>query len=139
MNRTPLAVPLLLAVLPPVLAQEKAPDPLAEAIERTLAEQHIPGAVVGPLRGDELVVRRAFGVRDVASAAPMTTEALFQIGSVTKVHDGDAARRAGPTGQSRSTTPSASTSIRRARSPPRSGGSRCGSSRRTRRACRATR
>ena len=59
-------------------------DALRGAVEPVMEQKRIPGAVIGVVVGDELVLREAFGYRDLASMAPMEPETLFQIGSVTK-------------------------------------------------------
>jgi CubicO group peptidase (beta-lactamase class C family) len=57
-------------------------------IERALAAEveaaRIPGAVTGVMRGGKLVHLSAVGHRDPVSRAPMTTDALFSIASMTK-------------------------------------------------------
>ncbi|GAA3563575.1 serine hydrolase [Kribbella ginsengisoli] len=51
----------------------------------TLAAKHgVPGATLGILRGDELV-EAAFGVLNKNTGVEVTTDSLFQIGSMTKV------------------------------------------------------
>jgi CubicO group peptidase (beta-lactamase class C family) len=65
-------------------AQAEEPDPLARTVEAVMAEKRIPGVVVGIVRGEELVERRAFGLARLEGEQPMTPEHLFQIGSVTK-------------------------------------------------------
>ena len=59
-------------------------DALDTKIQEYLKRQAIPGAVVGIVDGEKLVYRKAFGLRDVAAGAPMTTDTSFQIGSMTK-------------------------------------------------------
>jgi CubicO group peptidase (beta-lactamase class C family) len=57
-------------------------------IDRALAAEveaaRIPGAVTGVIRGGKLVHLSAVGRRDVASGAPMTTDAVFSVASMTK-------------------------------------------------------
>ncbi len=47
--------------------------------------QHQPGVVIAVVHGSEIVWSRAFGVRDVESGAPMTTDTVFRMGSVSKL------------------------------------------------------
>lgn len=54
------------------------------ALEREVSSGNIPGAVVGILRGGKLAYLTSVGFRDVASRAPLTTDALFSIASMTK-------------------------------------------------------
>jgi beta-lactamase class C len=44
----------------------------------------IPGAAVAIVEGGEPVYARGFGVRDMDSGEPVTTDTLFRVGSVTK-------------------------------------------------------
>ncbi|WP_365696282.1 serine hydrolase, partial [Nocardioides sp.] len=61
-----------------------------QRLARLAERHHVPGAQLGLLRvgpggaPDELV-RTAYGVLNVRTAQPVTTDALFQIGSITKV------------------------------------------------------
>ena len=59
-------------------------DPLAETVESLMSAKRIPGVVVGVVRGGQLVERRAFGFARLEGEEAMTTEHLFQVGSVTK-------------------------------------------------------
>jgi CubicO group peptidase (beta-lactamase class C family) len=79
-----LALAFTLAAPAAFAQSELDPAPLRAAIEKVLAEQRIPGAVVGVLHGDRLVFAEALGVRDLEQGLPMTTATLFQVGSVTK-------------------------------------------------------
>ena len=54
-------------------------------VEAVLSEHGIPGAQVALVLPDGDVWSRDFGVRDLASAAPMSDATLMQAGSVTKV------------------------------------------------------
>ena len=73
-------------------AQADRPDPSASPpgvpmdriVAKIMEEKRIPGAVVGVLRGKRLTYRKAFGVKDAKLGTPMTTDTLFQVGSVTK-------------------------------------------------------
>ena len=65
-------------------AAELDRDAIGGVVEPVMRSKRIPGAVVGVLARNQLVVSEAFGYRDLESRAEMTTETLFQIGSVTK-------------------------------------------------------
>ncbi len=65
------------------------PDPkglegLDAVIERALVDQKIPGVSVGVVVGDEVVLLKGYGLRDVEAGAPMTPDTKQQIASVTK-------------------------------------------------------
>lgn len=57
-------------------------------IERLLAERmrqmHLPGVVAGVVVDGRLVFAKAFGVRNVASQAPVDPDTIFRIASMTK-------------------------------------------------------
>jgi CubicO group peptidase (beta-lactamase class C family) len=52
-------------------------------IAEILAEYQTPGAAVGILRGGE-ITELAFGVKDITTGEPVSTETVFQAGSLTK-------------------------------------------------------
>jgi len=53
-------------------------------IEAEVAARRLPGAVLGIVRGGALVRLDAFGMRDPQTGAPMTTDTLFWLASMTK-------------------------------------------------------
>src|SRR5215470_10458148 len=57
---------------------------LDEAIPRVLAQTNVPGVIVGIWQGRDPVYLRAFGVKDVQTREPMTTDLYMRIGSNTK-------------------------------------------------------
>jgi CubicO group peptidase (beta-lactamase class C family) len=85
-------------VLVPVLASAQAAQPkpeslgfsserlnwLHEAMQRQVDEKRLAGVVTILMRHGELVEERSYGVKDIASAAPMTNDTIFRIFSMTK-------------------------------------------------------
>ena len=57
---------------------------LDEAIPRALAQTNVPGVIVGVWQGRSRVYLRAFGVKDIETGEPMTTDLYMRIGSNTK-------------------------------------------------------
>jgi CubicO group peptidase (beta-lactamase class C family) len=57
---------------------------IREALDREVAEERIPGAVVGIARHGKLAYLEAVGYRDKAANAPMWADAIFSIASMTK-------------------------------------------------------
>lgn len=57
---------------------------IREALEREVAEQRIPGAVVGVARHGQLAFLEGIGYRDKAADASMWADAIFSIASMTK-------------------------------------------------------
>ena len=55
------------------------------ALEREVAEKRIPGAVVAIQRHGELVYLDAIGSRDPATGAPMRSDTIFSVASMTKL------------------------------------------------------
>jgi CubicO group peptidase (beta-lactamase class C family) len=53
-------------------------------IERELEAQRIPGAAVGVVIGDEVVLLKGYGWRDVGKKKPVTPDTMFPIASITK-------------------------------------------------------
>ncbi len=77
-----------LCVAAPALA---APDPetfrtqLDTFIEREMRDEKVPGVSVAILRKGEIVVAKGYGQADVENNVPVTTETIFQSGSVGKM------------------------------------------------------
>lgn len=57
----------------------------AADVTAVMAERDIPGAQVAIVMPDGMIWERSFGLRDLASSSPMTTDTLIQVGSVTKI------------------------------------------------------
>jgi CubicO group peptidase (beta-lactamase class C family) len=55
------------------------------ALEREIAEKRIPGAVVAIQRRGKLVHLDAIGARDPATGAPLRSDAIFSVASMTKL------------------------------------------------------
>jgi CubicO group peptidase (beta-lactamase class C family) len=85
-----LAVPLAASALagPPSFAATKPPaqafQGLDALIEKALVDQKIPGATVGVVVGDEVVLLKGYGLADRDAKRPMTPDTLMPIASVTK-------------------------------------------------------
>jgi CubicO group peptidase (beta-lactamase class C family) len=68
-------------------ARQGSSEPFAKAeaaIRIEVEQAGIPGAAVAVVVGDRVVWARGFGVANVDTAAPVTPDTLFQIGSITK-------------------------------------------------------
>jgi len=57
---------------------------IGKAINAEVAKGQLPGGVVAVARRGKVVYFEAFGYRDKAAGAPMTTDAIFSIASMTK-------------------------------------------------------
>lgn len=58
---------------------------LDKLVPTELAEKNTPGTVITVISGDAIVYQKAFGVANVETNAPMTSEMLFRLGSTTKM------------------------------------------------------
>jgi CubicO group peptidase (beta-lactamase class C family) len=80
---------LALALPVPSLAQT-TPDPAAldpaidSILTKWMAENHIPGMVLGLVKDGRLVFVKSEGVQDIAVKRPVTPDTLFRIASMTK-------------------------------------------------------
>ncbi|GAB3512320.1 hypothetical protein GCM10027575_27400 [Phytohabitans suffuscus] len=59
--------------------------PVVPPLEPALARHRVPGAVLAVLRGGELDELRAYGVLAAGAPEPVTPDAVFQVGSVSKL------------------------------------------------------
>jgi CubicO group peptidase (beta-lactamase class C family) len=57
---------------------------LHRAMEREVDEKRLPGVVTRLMRHGQLVEERSYGLKDMASGAPMTNDTIFRIYSMTK-------------------------------------------------------
>jgi CubicO group peptidase (beta-lactamase class C family) len=57
---------------------------LHETIQREVDEQRLAGVTTLLLRHGQVVEQRSYGVKDIASSAPMTNDTIFRIYSMTK-------------------------------------------------------
>lgn len=57
-------------------------------LKQSAAAFELPGAAIGIVQGGQLVFSGSVGVTDTQSRAPVTTDTVFRIGSITKVFTG---------------------------------------------------
>lgn len=79
-----MTVTLLAGMIAGAVLQASSQDALRTLVEGYLAEQNIPGAVVGFVVDGQPDAVTAYGLAEVASGREMTADARFQVGSVTK-------------------------------------------------------
>ncbi|HEX4682104.1 MAG TPA: serine hydrolase domain-containing protein [Gemmatimonadaceae bacterium] len=65
-------------------AQTVDPARLDSIIRKTVADKHIVGLSVGVMQNGKVILDKGYGVRDLASGAPVTAQTMFAVGSVTK-------------------------------------------------------
>lgn len=59
-------------------------DNVDDIIRAQMAEHHIPGAAVAVIKNGKLVKMKGYGLASVEFGVPVTTETVFEIGSVSK-------------------------------------------------------
>jgi D-alanyl-D-alanine carboxypeptidase len=82
---TPAALALALTMAAP-LSADAAPDVTAQ-LDALLAPQFAadqPGAAVLVRKGDRVLLRKAYGMADLAKARPVQPDMVFRLGSITK-------------------------------------------------------
>jgi CubicO group peptidase (beta-lactamase class C family) len=72
--------------MPPsfVLACLLAPAPAGAAVAAALKAWDVPGAAVVVVRGDDALLMKGFGVRELGRPAPVTADTVFPLASCTK-------------------------------------------------------
>src|SRR5262249_40145741 len=90
----PAPMPALTPTAPPDAAPNPAFDKVSELINRAIAANKLPGAVVVIGHGGKVVFHQAYGVRKLAEepglnawpapAEPMTEDTIFDLASLTK-------------------------------------------------------
>jgi CubicO group peptidase (beta-lactamase class C family) len=79
-----------IAAAAPLAAAKKPIDPakalagIRAVVEAALADQKIPGAAVGVVVGDRVVLLEGYGLRDREAGKPMTPDTVMPIASVSK-------------------------------------------------------
>ncbi len=65
-------------------AQSIDPARLDSIIQKTVADKQLVGLSVGVMQDGKVILAKGYGVRDLASRAPVTPQTMFAVGSVTK-------------------------------------------------------
>src|ERR1051325_2985511 len=81
-----LSIPALALVLASTVghAQTVTASQLDSIIRKTVAEKHVVGLSVGVMQNGKVILNKGYGVRDLATKAPVTSQTMFAVGSVTK-------------------------------------------------------
>ena len=69
---------------PPAASLEQHARGVSERVEERLARDGVPGAAVAVVRAGEIAWVQGYGVADRHDAAPVTSETVFQAGSISK-------------------------------------------------------
>jgi CubicO group peptidase (beta-lactamase class C family) len=68
-----------------VLAQPSMPEPAIDRfVQAEMAKRRVPGAVVAIASNGSVIFERAYGVSNLETDTPMSTDSVFEIASVTK-------------------------------------------------------
>jgi CubicO group peptidase (beta-lactamase class C family) len=80
---------LMLRVFPTCLAAQTTADRLSSEVEKTAREEmraaDLPGAAIGIVQGDKIVLVKVLGVASVETGVPVTADTVFRLGSTTKM------------------------------------------------------
>jgi methyl acetate hydrolase len=61
---------------------------IADTLRRATESGYLPGVATAAVTSDAVIVQAAFGIRDLATGAPMTTDTVIWIASMTKAVTG---------------------------------------------------
>jgi CubicO group peptidase (beta-lactamase class C family) len=73
-----------LAVVAPSLAQPAAGPLDVAAVQELLARNHVPGVSIAVIKDFKIDWAKGYGVADVETGAPVTTDTMFQAASISK-------------------------------------------------------
>ena len=59
-------------------------DEIDKYVGAQLAEQHVPGAAIAVVKNGKVIKIKGYGLASIEFNAPVTTETVFEIGSVSK-------------------------------------------------------
>lgn len=76
--------PILLLLLFSLFAVSVKADKIDDFVKSQLAERHIPGAAIAVVKNGKVIKTKGYGVASVEFNVPVTTETVFEIGSVSK-------------------------------------------------------
>lgn len=76
--------PIFLLVLFSFFVISVKADKVDDFVKSQLAERHIPGAAIAVIKNGKIIKTKGYGVASVEFNVPVTTETVFEIGSVSK-------------------------------------------------------
>lgn len=82
--RNKLSSIIFAALISVVLSSVAFADKIDDRVKMFMAERHIPGAAVAVVRNGRVVRMKGYGVASLEFGVPVTTETVFEIGSVSK-------------------------------------------------------
>lgn len=82
--RNKLSSIIFAALISFVLSSVAFADKIDDRVKMFMAERHIPGAAVAVVRNGRVVRIKGYGVASLEFGVPVTTETVFEIGSVSK-------------------------------------------------------
>lgn len=84
MKNTIFKAPLLLLAITFLFAASAHADRVDDLVKERLRERNIPGAAVAVIKNGKVVKIKGYGLASVEFSVPVTTETVFEIGSVSK-------------------------------------------------------
>ena len=82
--RMMLLLTILLLLVAPAIAQESYLEGLDAYVEKALRDWRVPGAAIGIIKDDALVLARGYGVRELGKPGKVDERTLFAVASNTK-------------------------------------------------------
>jgi len=87
-----LLIGICIALLSAVLTSAQSPTPDSKTVldgfdsevENTMNKLHVPGAAVGVIEGDKIILAKGYGIRELGKSDHVTPDTMFAVGSLTK-------------------------------------------------------
>ncbi len=84
-TRWPLLILLPLCLTASLLTPQRArADAIDDYVQAQMQRQHVPGVALGVVLKGKFVKEKGYGLADVERNVPVTTDTVFEIGSITK-------------------------------------------------------
>jgi len=83
-TRLGLLIPLAFASVAAAHAKPVTPQGIDRDVVRTMAQLQVPGAAIGVIQDGKVVLAKGYGVRTVGQRAPVDTDTVFSIASLSK-------------------------------------------------------
>ena len=95
MRRLAVGCFLVLVVLTRPHAQPAGGPLDAAAVQELLTQFHVPGVSIAVIKDFKIEWAKGYGVADVETGAPVTTDTMFQAASISKTDRGDGVAEGG--------------------------------------------
>ena len=65
-------------------AAAASPAVIDSSVDRAMRELHVPGVAIGIIQDGKVILAKGYGVRQLGQGAPVTSDTIFAVGSMTK-------------------------------------------------------